>query len=231
MPRSRHWAKRCRPCPKINKRSSFHPFLLFVFVTSSGPLEPRGMTKTHKDMILQIDPTPAFDWSQDNPVTPRADGPECREFIEPVTCTGRQIGWVVGGFHDGPNVVITAEGRMAARLFRRLLRLPTINRLHGRLFLIEADDRQLSRGLPRTVRNGRSIDEMLHLTRLDYDVAPAAQRINIEKSGYWTVLRLLKRLGMIQGRGVTSYRKPATGTGIEPANPLAPWKPASIAAE
>jgi hypothetical protein len=109
------------------------------------------------------------------------------------------IGYRVGGFNPGPNVLVECHDPDASLVYERLLRLPTLAWMRGTLSLVfrEVIERE---GLEECVAEliGSKPDELVSLPR-DLD---GKHHTETAIEGYWTVLRACKALGMIEGRGV-----------------------------
>lgn len=129
---------------------------------------------------------------------------ECR-FVEVLTteASGEVIGYRYGGSQPGPNVMVAGDARLMDAVFDRLSHLPTFPWMRGKLYLIELDGIECA-GLGDAQRHLADVilDDLILLPnapgRADHDAAVDA--------GYWAVLRLCSRLGMIDGRGVRGHQ-------------------------
>lgn len=126
--------------------------------------------------------------------------PEAKH-VEVLTCpsNGSLVGYSVQGSRPGPNILVSGHSPMAQKIFDMLMALPTLPWLRGSITLIfvEVFDQDV---LPRAnahIPKDR-LDELLFLPFCpDQDTEDCAV-----KEGYWSILRLCARLGMIDGRGV-----------------------------
>src|SRR6056297_4292447 len=78
--------------------------------------------------------------------------------------SNRRFGFRVGGLMDGPDVVVASQAALARQVYQRLLLIPSLNRLKGRLFLISLnrlDDLQELGSLRTILRVGGPIDHIL----------------------------------------------------------------------
>ena len=122
---------------------------------------------------------------------------------------GRTVtGFRIGGKKPGPRAVVFASGTPARRVFQQLLLLPSLSHLHGELLLVYAQAPG-ARPTPAELLalSDLPIDEVLSLPLAKVENFRAEQQAVAEKSGYWNVLRLCARLGMIAGRGVPRARR------------------------
>ncbi|MEQ6249966.1 hypothetical protein ABMC89_13815 [Sulfitobacter sp. HNIBRBA3233] len=117
-------------------------------------------------------------------------------FVEILTCadSGDVAGGVLAGGLSGPDVLAVGEAAMVDAVLDRLSRLPTLPWMRGSLHLVYIDVFERE-GFRPGVRNGE-FDEAILLPSCRTAAAEATDL------GYWTVLRLAQRLGMIAGRGV-----------------------------
>jgi len=113
--------------------------------------------------------------------------------------TARTIGYRLGARISGPNLVVAGHNPTADLVYDRLLRLQPLCRLRGTLTLIYMKEME-SEVLTFQVAE--------HLMPLPDEVvflpiaADSSQIANAAHKGYWSVLRMCTRLGMISGRGV-----------------------------
>lgn len=114
-------------------------------------------------------------------------------FMEVLTSafSGATIGYRLPGARPGPNVVVATATGLIEPLTDRLAALPTLPWMRGALEIVDLD----------AIADGawhpfRPIDATLSL--LSHSAGEASA-----KDGYWTILRLCGRLGMIDSRGVT----------------------------
>lgn len=109
------------------------------------------------------------------------------------------LGFRIGGFNAGPDVLVAGHTPIANLVYDRLLLLPTLAWMRGRLtlvFLHEFEREGLHSHFGKMF--DPSPDELLFLP---YDLIDA-HHAKAASEGYWTVLRLCARLGMVTGRGV-----------------------------
>lgn len=113
----------------------------------------------------------------------------------------RTIGYKLGGYRVGPSVLVAGHAPIAAKVYDRLMRLPTIGWMHGSLTLVFLNELE---------QNGFQIyfgprieprPDELHF--LAYHLDPT-HHAEAAEAGYWSTLRLCARLGMISGRGIPS---------------------------
>jgi hypothetical protein len=114
------------------------------------------------------------------------------------------VGFCIGGAVPGPNILISGSTRLTGQVFQRMLLLPTLSRLRGRLFLIQLDrlqhpaDIQL---IATTLIRG-AIDAQMFLPFVNTGDMSADMVEDAVKEGYWSALRLCADNGMIAGRGI-----------------------------
>jgi len=123
--------------------------------------------------------------------------------VEVITANGggKQLGLRIGGKYAGPKVLVAGHDPLTGMVCNRLLRLPTTHWLRGTLTLVDLnafDDAAVSYHFS-AVTEGPP-DELLFLPF----VADAALQEVAVKEGYWSILRLCAKLGMISGRGIPS---------------------------
>ena len=125
---------------------------------------------------------------------------EC-PFVEVLTNDNatRTVGFKLGGHHPGPRIVVAGYFPVADAVYDRLVGLPTIGWMHGSLILIrlnELGDQTLDTyaDLALDIRP----DELIFLP-YHSDAHNHEQAVN---DGYWSILRLCAKLGMIAGRGI-----------------------------
>lgn len=122
-------------------------------------------------------------------------------FVEVLTApiSGMTIGYCFGGNKAGPNALIAGDAQLIDQIVDRLILLPTLPWMRGQLYLIKLDrigytsERDIRAHLDDVV-----VDELVMLPHLN----PLDDETTQVQSGYWTVLRLCSKLGMIDGRGV-----------------------------
>jgi hypothetical protein len=114
--------------------------------------------------------------------------------------TGKHtIGFKLGGFKPGPNLLVAGHAPVADRVFERLTTLPTLGWMRGSLTLILLTEMERYGG---DVYMGGMLDpkpDELHF--LAYHLDPAHQDAAVTE-GYWSTLQLCVTLGMISGRGI-----------------------------
>ena len=126
---------------------------------------------------------------------------EC-PFVEVLTAevSGAEIGFRFGGNYPGPNALIAGDVALIDALSDRLLALPTLPWMWGKLYLVEID------GIARLdIRDAQS--GLAHVMFDEVILLPHAKTFadwqGTVNQAYWTTLKLCRRLGMIEGRGVT----------------------------
>jgi hypothetical protein len=113
-------------------------------------------------------------------------------------------GFCIGGSRPGPNVLISGSTNLTQQVFQRLLLLPTLSRMRGKLFLILIDKIQDDTefdGLG-TILGRDIIDEQMFLPFVDIAQMDKALRDSAVADAYWQVLRICTDWGMIEGRGI-----------------------------
>lgn len=112
-------------------------------------------------------------------------------------------GYVIRGATSGPIALAVGRRDAAGEGFHRLAQLASLPRLRGALILAFEDALDdPDSGLTREKIYREIIDGSVFI---DFDPKAIADRKTREKARadvYWTVLRLMTRLGMISGRGV-----------------------------
>lgn len=129
------------------------------------------------------------------------DGETGRRNVEILTSTlsKNTIGYRIGGARPGPNIIVSCFSPVAGGVLDRLMSLPTIPWLRGTICLIMVDQLDDQVGPePLLYGPGERVDEILFLP-YHSDLVGEPKAI---KDGYWLILRLCARLGMIDGRGV-----------------------------
>ncbi|MBV2361304.1 hypothetical protein KUH32_16185 [Thalassococcus sp. CAU 1522] len=134
----------------------------------------------------------------------KTDASEANRFVEILTADGGDIvGYRLGGARPGPSLMVAGYAPLALQVFDRLLALPTLPWLRGTLTLVSLG--ALNEG--RTVCGldhapNQPVDEVLFLPF----AADSALQDAASRTGYWMVLRLCAKLGMIDGRGIIGRR-------------------------
>lgn len=125
---------------------------------------------------------------------------ECR-FVEVLTTeiSGEQIGYRYGGSFPGPNALIAGTSALIEAVSDRLYQLPTLPWMWGKLYLVEIDEIDLlDMSDAESALAHERFDEVILL--------PHAKGFENWQTAvdqaYWTTLKLCRRLGMIEGRGV-----------------------------
>lgn len=122
--------------------------------------------------------------------------------------SSRRFGFCVGGLMEGPNVVVACQAALARQVYQRLLLIPSLNRLKGRLFLISLDrldDLQNIASLRGLLGVGGPIDHILTLPVVELDTLGETAATELVRRNYYAVLRLCARMGMVQGRGIPDH--------------------------
>lgn len=125
--------------------------------------------------------------------------------------TGRQFGYRIGGLLHGPDVAVSCQAALAKQVFQRLLLIPSLNRMKGRLFLISLDrleDPQGCVSLHELLGLGRAVDGILTLPPVELDTLDEAAAMELVRRNYFAVLRLCARMGMVNGRGIPDHDAP-----------------------
>ncbi len=125
--------------------------------------------------------------------------------------SNRRFGFRVGGLMEGPNVVVACQAALARQVYQRLLLIPSLNRLKGRLFLISLDrlDDLQELGSLRGLLGVRDpIDNILTLPAAELDTLDETAAAELVRRNYYAVLRLCARMGMVQGRGIPDRDAP-----------------------
>lgn len=123
------------------------------------------------------------------------------KFVEVLTAhtSGEAIGYRFGGDRPGPDALVAGDVALMEALFDRLHNLPTLPWMWGKLYLVALDGVECT-GLPDIAR---CIPDMSFdaLVMLPYTPGRDTHDYSVDRA-YWTSLRLCRKLGMIQGRGV-----------------------------
>lgn len=125
--------------------------------------------------------------------------------------SSRRFGFRVGGLVNGPDVVVACQAALARQVYQRLLLIPSLNRLKGRLFLISLDrlDDLHDIGPLRGLLGVRGpIDRILTLPAVDLDTLDETAATELVRRNHYAVLRLCARMGMVLGRGMTDRDAP-----------------------
>ncbi len=129
-----------------------------------------------------------------------AEAAECN-FVEVLTTeiSGERIGYAYGGSFPGPSALIAGKSTLIESLSDRLHQLPTLPWMWGRLYLVEIDGIELldMRDAQSALAHVRFDDVILLPHTNDF-----ANWQGTVDQAYWTTLKLCRRLGMIEGRGV-----------------------------
>ncbi|MGR3434635.1 MAG: hypothetical protein ACU0CO_07070 [Shimia sp.] len=117
-----------------------------------------------------------------------------------------RIGFVVGGAQPGPVLVVSGATGQAAAVFQRLMLLPSLARIRGRLFLVHLEAAETATGAA-TLRDMLPPADLIdrHLS-LPFLRDGGEQTDDGVTRAYWQVLDLAARMGMISGRGVPERR-------------------------
>lgn len=126
------------------------------------------------------------------------------KFVEVLTSerSSTVIGYRLGGASPGPNILIAGHAPIADAVYDQLVGLATLPWMRGTLYLISLnalDGQEIGESLSFVPED--HIDEVLFLPY-------AGQPEFIEaatKTGYWSILQVCARMGMIDGRGVGQY--------------------------
>lgn len=112
-------------------------------------------------------------------------------------------GYRIRGAAPGPVALAVGRRDAAGESFHRLAQLSSLPWLRGELVLVFEDalDDPAS-GLTRDDVCARIIDGAVYINFDPTAIAGRAKRAKARREVYWTVLRLMTRLGMIAGRGV-----------------------------
>jgi hypothetical protein len=125
--------------------------------------------------------------------------------------SNRRFGFRVGGLMEGANVVVACQAALARQVYQRLLLIPSLNRLKGRLFLISLDrleDLQDIASLRGLLGVSGPIDHILTLPTVELDTLDETAATELVRRNYYAVLRLCARMGMVQGRGIPDRDTP-----------------------
>lgn len=134
-------------------------------------------------------------------MSPDFNAPQESRFVEVLTAptSGVTIGYCFGGYKVGPNALISGDAVLIDQIVDRLILLLTLPWMRGQLYLMKLD--RIDYTSERDIRahlGGVVVDELVMLPHLN----PLTDETEQVQSGYWTVLRLCSKLGMIDGRGV-----------------------------
>lgn len=124
---------------------------------------------------------------------------ECRA-VEVLTSdrTGDVIGYRVGGGRPGPNLLVIGAGAVIETLFERLIGLPTLPWMWGRLYLVSQDAVEPGlKGCPFGTLPEVVFDDVLALP-----LSEAQEDADPVRDSYRVILRACSGMGMIAGRGV-----------------------------
>lgn len=127
--------------------------------------------------------------------------------------SNRRFGFRVGGLVNGPDVVVACQAALARQVYQRLLLIPSLNRLKGKLFLISLDrldDLQELGSLRGLLGVNGPIDHILTLPAVELDTLDEIAATELVRRKYYAVLRLCARMGMVQGRGIPDRDAPLT---------------------
>lgn len=123
----------------------------------------------------------------------------------------RRFGFRVGGLVAGPDVVVACQAALAREVYQRLLLIPSLNRLKGRLFLISLDrldDLREVGSLRGLLGIDGPIDHILTLPFADLDALDETAAAELVRRNHYAVLRVCARMGMVQGRGIPDRDTP-----------------------
>ncbi|MEJ6404929.1 hypothetical protein [Yoonia sp. 2307UL14-13] len=122
--------------------------------------------------------------------------PDMTHLVDVMTAAERDapLGYRLGGFRAGPSLVVTGCDRVAEAVFDRLLAVPTLAWMRGRLTLIFMDR-----------LDGEAFDELEPSLPVDQTIILPHDAVadDMVTAAYWMVLRACTQLGMIDGRGVS----------------------------
>lgn len=127
--------------------------------------------------------------------------------------SNRRFGFRVGGLMEGPDIVVACHAALARQVYQRLLLIPSLNRMKGRLFLISLDrldDLQDLASLHGLLGVSGPIDHILTLPAVELDTLDEGAATELVRRNYYAVLRLCARMGMVQGRGIPDHDAPLT---------------------
>lgn len=127
-------------------------------------------------------------------------GNSCR-FVEVLTAqmSGNTIGYRFGGSLAGPNALVAGEAALVDALFDRLHRLPTLSWMWGKLYIVALDGVECPD--LDSVRMSLAAVQLDELIMLPHTKGLPVWQHSVDRA-YWTTLRLCRRLGMIEGRGI-----------------------------
>jgi hypothetical protein len=127
------------------------------------------------------------------------DSPTVEVLRTPVTSV--EYGFRLGGRNPGPNFLVAGHDPVASLVYARLIRLPSISRIHGTLTLINLNAMEQTGLLSHPTRLIDHNPDDIHF--LSYHLDETYQEKAV-KEGYWSTLRRCAQLGMISGRGIPS---------------------------
>jgi len=106
------------------------------------------------------------------------------------------VGYSIGGFQSGPELVAMGHGMAAGAVYERLMRIESLNWLRGRLTMLELD------AIPDLQAD--TLSDIVQVAHIDEIVmlANPVEGIDMVSDGYWKILEACADLGMISGRGV-----------------------------
>ncbi|MGR3503932.1 hypothetical protein [Pseudaestuariivita sp.] len=96
----------------------------------------------------------------------------------------------IGGKKPGPTVIVSGFDPLIGPLYDRIAAVDALVFLNGTLLLTRAD-------MPCALLDATQADEVIFLGYAEDDALEEAQT-----DAWWAVFGLLRRMGMIQGRGV-----------------------------
>ena len=120
--------------------------------------------------------------------------------IEDLTdpATGTRIGYRLVGNWRGPQLVVAGHGALADRVFERILAIPTLPWIRGRLVMVRLDAIGEYAGSLELLHPLGEVDRTLMLP------FASSEHFAVDvREGYQSVLRAAAELGMIRGRGVS----------------------------
>ncbi|WP_412505092.1 hypothetical protein [Roseovarius sp. SYSU LYC5161] len=143
----------------------------------------------------------------------RVEGEPQKSHISELYLPGsnHRFGFRIGGLLNGPDVVVACQAALARQVYQRLLLIPGLNRLKGRLFLISLDrlddlhDFGSLRGL---LGVSGPIDHILTLPAVELETLDESAAAELVRRNYYAVLRLCARMGMVQGWGIPDRDAP-----------------------
>ncbi len=128
-----------------------------------------------------------------------------REHVEPLFHGSASdiAGYRILGAAVGPTALVTGDRATVSPVFHRIVQLPGLPRLRGRLVLAYLDSLAAS-GKLRNLGNltPENVDRSIFITFHAPRATPPDVRARVQHDAYWSILRLCANLGMISGRGV-----------------------------